>query len=224
LPHGRSKLVAEQENDLDLRAVVFDYGMVLSGLPDPEARAQLLRITGLSQDEFEPLYWVDRHAYDRGDLTGLSFWQKLVSDAGLSLAPEAIDELNRWDARMWTTANPEMLAWHQALKAHGLETAILSNMGDSVMESIVENFAWIAGFDVLIWSYQHGMAKPEPAIYELLIEKLGAAPEETLFLDDKLENIEAARQLGIVGLQFSTVEQLRRDLVSSGLDSSLPLP
>jgi len=209
---------------LALRAVVFDYGMVLSGLPDPEAHAELRRITGLSHEAFEALYWVDRHAYDRGDLNGLSFWQKLASDGGLDLSPESVARLNLWDARMWTTSNPEMLAWHQALKAHGLETAILSNMGDSVMESIVENFTWVADFDVLIWSYQHRMAKPEPAIYELLLEKLGTAPEETLFLDDKLENIEAARRHGIVGLPFSTVEQLRLDLVASGLDAWLPLP
>ena len=207
-----------------LRAVVFGYGMVLSGLPDAKAHAELLRITGLSHEAFEALYWVDRHAYDRGDLNGLGFWQKLVSDAGLSLSPEEIVALNRWDARMWTTTNPEMLAWHQALKSHGVETAILSNMGDSVMESIVESFPWIAHFDVLIWSYQHRMAKPEPAIYELLLSKLGTAPGDTLFLDDKLENIDAARNFGIVGLQFSTVEQLRKDLISSGLDASLPLP
>jgi putative hydrolase of the HAD superfamily len=160
---------------LALRAVVFDYGMVLSGLPDPQAHAELRRITGLSYEAFEALYWVDRHAYDRGDLTGIGFWRKLAADAGLDLAPEAIAELNRWDARMWTTSNPEMLAWHQALKAHGMETAILSNMGDSVMENIAEGFAWIADFDVLIWSYQHRMAKPEPAIYELLLSKLGSA-------------------------------------------------
>lgn len=207
-----------------LRAVVFDYGMVLSGLPDAKAHAELLRITGLSHEAFEALYWVDRHAYDRGDLNGLTFWQKLVSDAALDLAPHDIHALNRWDARMWTTSNPQMLAWHQALKAHGLKTAILSNMGDTVMESIAEEFAWIEDFDLLIWSYQHRMAKPEPAIYELLLDKLGTAPDETLFLDDKLENIEAARQLGIVGLQFSTVEKLRQDLISTGLKASLPLP
>jgi len=209
---------------LPLRAVVFDYGMVLSGLPDPAAHAEMRRITGLSHEAFEALYWVDRHAYDRGDLTGLGYWRKLASDAGLDLAPETIAELNGWDARMWTTCNPEMVAWHRALKARGIATAILSNMGDAVMESIAGSFAWIADFDVPIWSYRHRMAKPEPAIYELLLQKLGTAPEETLFLDDKLENIEAARRFGIVGLQFSTVEQLRRDLAASGLDAWLPLP
>jgi putative hydrolase of the HAD superfamily len=210
--------------NLALRAVVFDYGMVLSGPPHPEAQQELRRISGLTHEELESYYWLDRHAYDRGDLSGLAFWTKLNSHARLSLSEEQIALLNHWDARMWTTINPGMIAWHQELKAHKIQTAILSNMGDSVLESIEASFDWIADFDVLIWSYQHNLAKPERAIYELLLEKLGTAPEETLFLDDKIENIEAARVLGIQGLVFTNVEQLRQDLISAGFDDSLPLP
>jgi putative hydrolase of the HAD superfamily len=209
---------------LALRAVVFDYGMVLSGPPHLPAYEELERITGLSRDAFEALYWTDRHAYDRGDLSGLEFWQKFVSDAGLGLSDTEIRQLNDWDARMWTTVNPEMLAWHKQLKDKGLQTGILSNMGDSVLESIQQSFDWIGDFDVPVWSYQHRMAKPDPAIYHLLLERLGTPAEETLFLDDKIENIEAARSLGIRALQFSTVDQLRQDLISSGMDAWLPLP
>ena len=209
---------------MPIRAVAFDYGMVLSGPPHPEALHQLKSITGLDHDAFERHYWADRHAYDRGDLTGLQFWQKLSADARLSLSQEHIHDLNRWDARMWTTTNPEMLTWQLALKAHGLRTGILSNMGDSVLENMLATFDWIDNFDVLIWSYQHNLAKPEPEIYHLLLDRLGTAPEETLFLDDKLENIEAARKLGLPALQFSTVAQLRQDLITSNLDQDLPLP
>ena len=207
-----------------LRAVVFDYGMVLSNPPSLPARDQLREVSGLTEDELERYYWKDRHAYDRGDLTGLEFWQNLVQDAGLALSKDQIQQLNRHDAKMWTTVNQEMLEWRNMLIQRGIKTAILSNMGDAVLESIKETFRWIEDFDVLIWSYQIRMAKPEPGIYEHLLEKLGTAPEETLFLDDKLENIEAARRLGIVGLQFSTVVQLRQDLISSGLDADIPLP
>jgi putative hydrolase of the HAD superfamily len=198
--------------------------MVLSNPPDPEAQQAMQRITGLSQAELESYYWVDRHAYDLGDMGGQLYWERLVRAANLPLSPEQTAELNRWDARMWTSANPKMLAWQSALRQKGLQTAILSNMGDTVHERILEAFAWIEEFDVLIWSYEHRLAKPDRAIYELLLEKLGTAPEETLFLDDKLENIEAAHKLGIEGLQFSTVEQLRQDLITTGLDELLPLP
>ena len=207
-----------------LRAVVFDYGMVLTGPPDPEAHAALLRITGLPLDRFESLYWADRHAYDLGSLSGIAFWRKFLLDAGLSLSPGAAEELNQWDARLWTTQNLAMLAWQQQLKQRGLLTAILSNMGDTVLASIEREYAWIQDFDVLVWSYQLRIAKPDPAIYNFVLKELGTLPGETLFLDDRLVNVDAARALGIQALQFSTVDRLRADLIRSGLDSELPLP
>ena len=207
-----------------LRAVVFDYGMVLTGPQDPEAHAALMRITGLPLDRFESLYWADRHAYDEGKLTGLAFWQKFLRQAGLPPDQKRVEELNQWDARMWTTQNPAMLAWQQQLKQRGLLTAILSNMGDNVLENMERTFDWLPRFDVLVWSYQVRMAKPAPAIYRLVLKRLGTRPEETLFLDDRPVNVEAARALGMLAFDFSTVDRLRADLIASGLDSSLPLP
>jgi len=198
--------------------------MVLSGPQDPESHAALLRITGLPADQFETLYWTDRHAYDEGKLTGLAFWQKFARDAGLHLSPATIDELNHLDARMWTTQSPAMLAWQQQLKQHGLLTAILSNMGDNVLANLQREFLWIHNFDVLVWSFQHLMAKPDPAIYRLVLEKLNVRPEESLFLDDKLLNVEAAQALGMKSLQFSTIDRLRTDLVAHGFDAEIPLP
>ena len=207
-----------------LRAVVFDYGMVLTGLPDPAAHAEMVRITGLPVEQFEPLYWADRHAYDEGKLTGITFWEKILRDGNLQLPPSAVAELNDADTRMWSTVNPAMVAWQSRLKRHGLLTGILSNMGDSVLDRISATHTWIANFDVLVWSYQLRIAKPDPAIYRHTLQQLGTRPEETLFLDDKIENILAARTLGIRAIQFSTVDQLRADLVAAHLDAELPLP
>jgi putative hydrolase of the HAD superfamily len=209
---------------LALRALIFDYGMVLTGPPDAEAHDAMLRITGLPVDRFESLYWTDRHAYDEGKLSGIAFWQKLIRDAKLDLGPSAVEELNDCDARMWTTQNPAMVAWQLRLKDHGIRTAILSNMGDSVLESIKRKFDWISRFDVLVWSYQLHMAKPDPEIYLYTLQQLGTRPDETLFLDDKQVNVDAALDLGMKALQFSNVETLRRDLAAAGLDGELPLP
>ncbi|MGD0831975.1 MAG: HAD family phosphatase [Terracidiphilus sp.] len=207
-----------------MRAVIFDYGMVLSGPQEPEAHAALLRITGLGRERFERLYWADRPAYDEGKLTGIAFWRKLLSKAGLAENEQAAEELNRWDARMWTTENAAMLHWQLALRKHGLKTAILSNMGDEVLASVEREFDWIHRFDVLVWSYQLGIAKPDSAIYRHTIVALGTEPEDTLFIDDKRENIDAARALGMQTIQFSTVDRLREDLIAAGLESELPLP
>lgn len=212
------------EVPLALRAVIFDYGRVLTGPPDPAAYAELERITGLSADRLDRFYWKDRHAYDEGKLTGLAFWSNIVRDAGLKLSESAIEELNLWDARMWTRGDPAMLAWQLAIKERGLLTAIVSNMGDSVHEHMIRELDWLSRFDVLVWSYQLGVAKPDPAIYRYALERLGTRPEETLFLDDKAENVETAAAMGMKGIIFSTVEKLRADLRESSLGLELPLP
>ncbi len=207
-----------------LRAVVFDYGIVLTGQPDAAAHEAMLRITGLSLARFESLYWADRQAYDEGKLTGIAFWQKFLREAGLPPNQAMAEELNRWDARMWTVENPAMAAWQLALQQRGLLTAILSNIGDDVVASVEREFAWVRRFDVLIWSYRLGIVKPDPAIYRHTLAELGVQPAETLFIDDKLPNVEAARALGIQAIEFSSVERLRKDLIAAGLDGFLPLP
>jgi putative hydrolase of the HAD superfamily len=204
--------------------VIFDYGRVLTGVPDPAAYAELLRITGLSADRLDQFYWKDRNAYDEGKLTGIGFWRQIARDEGLKLTEPDIAELNLWDARMWTRGDPAMLDWQLAIKDRGLLTAIVSNMGDSVHEHMVRELRWLSRFDVLVWSYQLGIVKPDPAIYRYALEKLGTQPAETLFIDDKAENVDAAVALGMKGIIFSDVEKLRTDLVESGLSRELPLP
>ena len=205
-----------------LRAVVFDYGIVLTGPPDAVAWANLMRITGLPEERFEPLYWANRTALDEGKLTGVGFWQKFLLEAGLP--PDHAEELSRWDTRLWTVENPVMVAWQLAVKQRGLLTAILSNIGDDVLASVERTFDWIHRFDVLVWSCQFGAVKPDPSIYRHTLTELGTLPEETLFIDDKLANVEAARELGIQAIEYSSVERLRADLIAAGLDQSLPLP
>jgi putative hydrolase of the HAD superfamily len=210
---------------LALRAVVFDYGIVLTGQPDAAAHEAMLRITGLPLARFESLYWADRQAYDEGKLTGIAFWQKFLREAGLPPNQAMAEELNRWDARMWTVENPAMTAWQLALQQRGLLTAILSNIGDDVVASVEREFAWVRRFDLLVWSYRLGIVKPDPAIYRHTLAELGVQPAETLFIDDKRPNVEAARELGIQAVEFSSVERLREDLIARGFDrelSSLP--
>ena len=188
-------------------------GMVLTGPQDPEAHAELMRLTGLPLDQFEALDWADRHAYDEGKLTGLEFWRKTSGaciglSAGLSGAGSLAEQLNLWDARMWTTENLEMLAWQLELKQRGVRTAILSNMGDNVLANMKREFDWLGRFDVLVWSYSVGYGQAWSAIYRHDAERAWNGTEETLFLDDKLVNIEAAQSLGIRAIQFSNVIKL----------------
>ena len=88
----------------------------------------------------------------------------------------------------------------------------------------MREFDWLSRFDVLVWSFQLKMAKPDPDIYRHVLKELGTRPEETLFLDDRPVNVEAANALGFKGLTFTNVDQLRTDLIAQGLEGVVPLP
>jgi putative hydrolase of the HAD superfamily len=61
--------------------------------------------------------------------------------------------------------------------------------------------------DLLVYSHEEGIAKPEPAIYLRTCERLGVGPDETVFVDDTQACVAAARELGMRGVRFETAAQ-----------------
>lgn len=208
---------------MPIRAVIFDYGMVLSNPAVPSAHARLVAASGLSAEVLDRHYWAHRHNYDLG-MTGRDFWNKVAADAGTTFTPAQIVNLIESDVLMWTSVNEEMLSWVTALQNAGLRTGIISNMVWEILEHMSKWFGWLDRFDHTTWSCALGIAKPDPAIYIQTCEALEVSPAESLFIDDKPENITGAENAGLQAILFTTVEQLRRDLESSGLTSALPAP
>ncbi|WP_158748423.1 HAD family phosphatase [Acidobacterium sp. S8] len=209
---------------MQIRAVIFDYGMVLSHPQDPTALNNLLTITGLDRSTFDSHYWTHRHAYDMGKLNGRTYWQQFGSDAAVELTATDIERLIENDVLMWCTINEPMLAWAKALAESGMRIGILSNMGEETLSYMRQEFAWLGDFHHHTWSCELGIAKPDPAIYLYTCEKLGIPPAEALFLDDKLENIEGARQVGLNAIQFQNIQQLQSELSSTKLLNGFPMP
>ncbi len=206
-----------------LQAVIFDYGMVLSTTQEPQALAALRSITRLDDAAFEEHYWRHRHSYDLGDLNGTTFWTRISDDAGLRLGPTEIERLIENDVLMWSTLNEPMIRWVHAVQDAGFKTAILSNMGEELLRYMRQEFGWLGRFDHHTWSCELRIAKPDPAIYTYTCEKLGVAPENALFLDDKPENVAAAHSVGLAAIQFSTSEALQTELERRGLLRILPI-
>ncbi|MEO6966277.1 MAG: HAD family phosphatase [Acidobacteriaceae bacterium] len=207
---------------MPLRAVIFDYGLVLSAPADPAAHAHMVKISGLAPEIFEIHYWRFRLDYDQGKLNGRSYWETLAKNTGLFLTPEQIDALIEQDIRMWASVDPVMLAWAARIQASGMKTAILSNMGEDLLAHMRRNFRWLDGFDHLTWSCELNLIKPQAAIYLHTVERLGVKPEEALFLDDRIENVEGARQVGLHALLFRTPALLQAELDQDGWASQLP--
>lgn len=207
---------------MGLQAVIFDYGMVLSTAQEPASLAALKGITRLDEEAFDRYYWRYRHRYDLGELNGRTFWRAISDDAGLELSSAEIERLIENDVTMWSTLNETMLRWVAAIQDAGFRTAILSNMGEELLRYMRQEFGWLGRFDHHTWSCELGIAKPDPAIYGYTCRKLGVLPGDALFLDDKAENIEAARTVGLQAIQFSTAEALQVELARLGLAGALP--
>ena len=90
----------------DIRAVLFDFGLVLSGPPNPAAWARLQQLTQLSEADLHHAYWLHRHDYDRGSFTGAAYFQQMASTAGLAPFPdETVLGLLDADTDLWTDLN-----------------------------------------------------------------------------------------------------------------------
>jgi putative hydrolase of the HAD superfamily len=207
-----------------IQAVLFDYGLVLSGQPDPAAWERMRTITGLSEDLLHREYWAHRPAYDRGDLLNIAYWEKTAAGAGITLTPTQLDQLIAADVDFWSQLNPPMIDWAQRLQRAGIRIGILSNMPDAMAEGLLAKHGhWLAAFDHATWSYALNLAKPEPAIYLRAAEGLRTPPANILFVDDRAENIKAALAVGMQAIQYTDHATFEREMRTRGLDHLLQL-
>jgi putative hydrolase of the HAD superfamily len=200
-------------------AVVLDLGGVVMLEPTDELFAALRGHVGLDADAFEAAWAAPRHAYDRGDLTAAEYWRLVGFDGGARLE-DVLDA----DAACWSTPNLPLAEWIPRLRAAGVRTGVLSNMPREQWDRLGPAYArWLDGCDELTLSFEVGSAKPEERIYRHCLERLGTPPAETLFVDDRPENVEAALALGLDAILYTGLDSLRGEL-SGRFDGTLPLP
>ncbi len=204
-----------------IRAVILDYGEVISQPPDPAAISSMATILELPEDRFRSLYASLRHAYDRGDLEGDEYWAGIARGAGVDLSASQVVRLREMDVAMWSRLNPSVLRWAGQLRASGVKTAVLSNMHHDMVQKIRNEPVWAEEFDCLTLSSEIGTAKPEAEIFRHCLECLQVAPHEALFVDDRAVNVQAAQELGIRGIVANSPAELRRQLGAIGF---MPLP
>ena len=198
--------------DFHFRGLILDYGEVLCVKPAPEKIQRMAGIFDISASQFMKLYERNRREYDQGDLSAERYWFSFADQPGLSLRADQIPLLRDWDVEMWSNTDPLMIDWLKAVHLSGVRTALLSNMPKDMIAHVRNSFSWISYFDCMVFSYEKRLTKPEAAIYERCIEELGTSPDQTLFVDDREVNVQAARNLGIQAIRFESVRQLRAEL------------
>src|SRR5712671_5220991 len=206
----------ERNNSPTIKAVIFDYGLVLVRSPTKQEFGRMAQMFNVGFELFYQLWESSRDLYDRGDISAEEYWQKLAAKTNTSIDPGQIEFLRKVEVEIWSHPYPEMLDWVRLLQTSGIKTGVLSNMPLDLAGHVRTNGHWVETFDFKTLSAEVRMIKPEPAIYEHTLTGLGVSATETLFLDDREPNIRAARTLGIHAIQFSSIERLKTDLEGFG--------
>jgi len=196
-----------------IRAVVLDIGGVLYAENDWSLLAETWSTRlGLDVDAWDRLAAVDPdgdHLVGAVDERGM--FQRFQHSLGLS--DDALAALRRdvWDAYCGAP-DPVMLDFARSLRP-AYRTGLCSNSMDGARREESRRYGIDRLADDLVYSHEVGLAKPDPAIYELACRRLGVRPEETVFVDDRPVNVAAAAELGLHGVLHvtarSTVAEVR---------------
>jgi putative hydrolase of the HAD superfamily len=205
---------------MSIRAVIFDFGNVVCFFPTEEQWAEAAQFCGVNVAEFKRAFWLLRDDYDRGgDSAG--YWLDIARITGRSFDDATIAGLVRREVAFWSRFDTRVLGWADELRAAGIRTGILSNLPGPLARALRATPGFLDHFDQVTFSCEWGVIKPQPEIYRRAIDELQIAPADALFIDDRPENIEGARAVGLRVELFTTWEEFSKpNLVRYGL----PIP
>ena len=178
-----------------MKNIVFDLGGVLFARDRKKCDPELLEFFGFLRAPQMPHFWEE---YDRGMNRLEAVTQTLVEMTGRPYARCAEVLRQAIDLQEPIPATERLVG---ELKAAGYRLYVLSNMAREFIAHL-RRFPVYGLFDGEVISCEELTVKPEPRIYEILLGRYGLDPGETLFVDDRAANIEAAGRLGIRGFLF----------------------
>ena len=188
-----------------MRNIVFDIGNVLTDF----RWKGFLRDKGFDEDMVERIAeasimspcWEE---FDRGDWDEERLLQEFIKND-----PEIEQELRSSFSCVtgMVTIRDYAIPWIKELKEKGYRVLYLSNFSYKAYVECAEALTFLPYMDGGILSYREKLVKPNPEIYRLLLDRFSLLPRETVFLDDTLKNVEAAREQGIYGIHFESREQ-----------------
>jgi epoxide hydrolase-like predicted phosphatase len=205
-----------------IQVIVFDIGGILEIVPggvDPAARfpemfAKWEVRLGMQPGELSArLEKVDeRLNIQEGEGTYTEEeWQsqlRLVTEMDQDQFAAFLDDF--WDTYMGTS-NDELIAYFRSLRPR-YRTALLSNSFVGARSREQEHYHFDEMTDLIIYSHEEGIAKPDQRIFLLACERLGVQPAEMVFLDDTEPNIASARACGIQAILFKDTAQAIADI------------
>lgn len=197
---------------MEIKCIVFDLGNVLiSYQPEIfhiERGATKEETDTFIRDVYHSPEW---QLIDKGEITVREAISSIARRSALSAQEIASIFDYREELLFPIVQNTKLL---KSLKNAGIDLYFLSNFPEDMFELLSSKHDFFGEFSGGVVSSAEKLLKPQPEIYQLLIERYGLSPEETLFIDDLLPNIEGAAAAGFRTLHLEDHRNLGRELAS----------
>jgi epoxide hydrolase-like predicted phosphatase len=190
--------------------VFFDIGGVLVRTENHDKRHEWEARLGVPR-EYLPRLVFDSEIAARamtGEVPESEMWASVGRKLGLP--DDQVQEFQR-DFFAGERFDIELAQFIHSLRSH-VKVGIISNAWSDARRVLDRKFNLGSYADDIIYSAEVKLAKPDARIFQLALERLGVRAEEAVFVDDVLENVQAAQSLGMKGVQFKSTEQTIHDV------------
>jgi putative hydrolase of the HAD superfamily len=196
-----------------IESVIFDWGGVLIDDPRPRLLRYCAEAFELSEQDYTPAHDLFLNDFHKGLISEETFWRRIARKLGKP-APQVP---SLWSAAFRSAYTPraDVFGLASALRAGCYKTALLSNTELPATEFFRE--LGYDMFDVLVFSCEEGMMKPERRIYEITLEKLGSKAQQSVVIDDRQDYIRGAQEAGLNTILFESMEQVKLELAGLGV-------
>ncbi|MEJ2701880.1 MAG: HAD family phosphatase [Sedimentisphaerales bacterium] len=197
-----------------IESVIFDWGGVLIDDPRPGLLRYCAEAFGVPEEQYTPVHDSCLDEFHKGLIDEATFWEQVARKLG-EPTPKAP---SLWfDAfRSAYVPKSEMFSLASSLHRKRYKTALLSNT-----ELPATNFFHELGydmFDVLVFSCEEGLMKPQRRLYEITLERLGSQAEQAVFIDDRPDYLQGAKDVGLHTVLFESATQVKEELTRLGVE------
>lgn len=196
--------------------LVMDLGGVTCRWIPDRRLVELARLSGLPPDTVDQLVFASGFddAGERGRFPLAAFTEELAALLGLPMTPDDDDALRSAWALAFEPEQPVL----RLIRSTTCRTALFTNNGPLLEAALAAELSDVGdAFDQLVFSWRLGVTKPNPTAFDRAAAELGVEPNAIFFVDDAMDNVEAARRSGWQAHHFTTALDLADALARHGL-------
>ena len=199
---------------MTIKAIVFDLGGVVLDLDFSNFYNRIITQSPLNKPQTPIMLEFFRQSdiYHQGNMSDKEFYQ-LACDLLQIVMLNQSEFFNAFNSII-SGFNPEVVEIIRQIRDNGrYKLLALSNVNASHWDYIQKKkWEFIDYFDELILSHEIHLIKPDPKVFNYTIQKVGCKPNQIVFIDDGLNNVRSARELGIIGIKYTNKDELIEEL------------